>query len=154
MNSLVVSGIGFYWVDAANRQTAILRSVAANVPALPKGSILLLDGFCRYAGPGVVFETDWDATSAVRMALKDVSLTGDVVSSNAHFNETAVDTTMYGTAEGHYPYGDQLFVYNVAHNSLTGLKSKEDALSYLRAMNPSGDSGCAPGVEGDGSRVF
>ena len=154
MNSLVTSGIGFYWVEAANRQAAILRSVATNVPALPKGSVLLLDGFCRYTGPGVVFETDWDATGALRLALKDFSLTGDVVSSNAHFNEAAVDTTIYGTAEGHYPYGDQLFVFNVAHNSLTTLKSKEDALSYLRAMNPSGNSGCAPGAEGDGSRIF
>lgn len=154
MNSLVVSGIGFYWAEAANRQTAILRSVATNVPALPKGSVLLLDGFCRYTGPGVVFETDWDATGAVRLVLKDFSLTGDVVSSDAHFNEAAVDTTMYGTAEGHYSYGDQLFVFNVAHNSLTTLKSKEDALDYLRAMNPSGDSGCAAGVDGDGSRIF
>ncbi len=154
MNSLVVSGIGFYWVEAATRQTTILHSVAANIPALPEGSVLLLDGFCRYTGPAVVFETDWDATGAIRLALKDFSLTGDVVSSNAHFNQTAVDMTMYGTAEGHYSYGDQLFVFNVMHNSLTALRSKEDGLSYLRAMNPSGDSRCEPGVEGDGVKVF
>jgi hypothetical protein len=154
LNSLVVNGIGFYWVEAANRQAGILCSVATNIPPLPKGSVLLLDGFCRYTGPGVVFETDWDATGGLRLALKDFSLTGDVVSSNARFNETAVDTTMYGTAEGHYPYGDQLFVFNVKDNSLTTLKSKEDALRYLRAMNSSGHSGCAPGVEGDGTKVF
>ena len=45
---------------------------------------------------------------------------------------------MYGGAEGHYPYGNELFVYNVRHKVLTVLRSKEAAAGYLQAMNPTG----------------
>ena len=149
-----MNGIAFFWVDAASQQSAILKSVVANVRSLPHGSVLLLDGFCRYSGPGVVFETDWDATGAIQLALRDYSLVSDVVSPNLHFEQGAVETTMYGEAERHYPYGNQLFVYNVRHNNLTSLPSQEAATAYLRAMNPTGDSGCPAAHEGDGTKMF
>jgi len=154
MNSLVVSGIGSYWGKATAQQSAILRSVSTNVRSLPRKSVLLLDGFCRYSGPGVVFETDWDATGAIRLTLGDDSLVSDVVSSNLHFEEAAAATTMYGNAEGHYPYGNNLFVYNVRNETLTSLPSQETAIDYLRTMNPTGDSGCPPAHEGRGEKTF
>ena len=154
VNCLVVSGIGFFWVEASSQQQAILRSLAANVRMLPKRSVLLLDGFCRYAGPGVVFETDWDATGAIQLTLGDSSLTSDVISPNLRFEQSAAETTMYGDAEGHYPYGNDLFVYNVRDKILTPLPSKEAAAGYLRARDPTGDSGCPTANEGDGEKVF
>jgi hypothetical protein len=154
INSLIVCGIGFFWVDAASQQAAILESVAANVRSLPHGSVLLLDGFCRFSGPGVVFESDWDVTGAIQLALGDFSLTSDVVSPNMSFNNVSADSTIYGGPDGHYPYGNQLFVYNVRYRILTALPSRESATDYLRAMNPTGDSGCPAGHEGDGEKVF
>ena len=121
---------------------------------LPHGSVVLLDGFCRYSGPGVVFETDWDATGAIQLTLRDYSLLSDVVSPNLHFEQGAAETMMYGDVEGRYPYSNQLFVYNVRHNTLTSLPTEEAALTYLRTMNPTGDSGCPAAHEGDGTRVF
>lgn len=153
-NCLAMSGIGAYWKDAASQQAAILGSVAANVKALPRGSVLLLDGFCRYSGPGVVFETDWDATGAIRLTLGDDSLSGDVVSPNMHFDEAGAQSMMNENVEGQYPYGNRLFVYNVRQKILTSLPSKEAAAGYLRAMNPTGDSGCPTAHEGDGAKVF
>jgi hypothetical protein len=153
-NCLVMSGIGFYWKDAASQQKAILESVAANVRALPRGSVLLLDGFCRYSGPGVVFETDWDATGAIRLTLGDDSLNSDVVSPNLHFDEASVVSMMNESVEGQYSYGDGLFVYNVRQKILTALPSKEAAAGYLRAMNPTGDNGCPTAHEGDGEKIF
>ncbi len=154
VNCLVVSGIAFFWGEARSQQESILSSVAANVRMLPHGSVLLLDGFCRYSGPGVVFETDWDATGAIQLALRDFSVVSDVVSSDLHFEQGAAETTMYGDAEGHYPYGARLFVYNVRHNILTSVPSQEAAAAYLRATNPTGDSGCPAAQEGDGTKVF
>jgi hypothetical protein len=101
-----------------------------------------------------VFETYWDATGAIQLTLADYSLVSDVVSPNLHFERGAAETTMYGEAEHHYPYGNQLFVYNVRHNILTSLPSQESAAAYLRAMNPTGDSGCPAAQEGDGTKVF
>ena len=110
INSLLVSGIAFFWVEAASEQSAILKSVVTHVPSLPHGSVLLLDGFCRYSGPGIVFETDWDATGAIQLALRDYSLASDVVSPNLRFLKDAVESNMYEQPEGHYSYGTDLFV--------------------------------------------
>jgi len=154
MNSLVVSGIGFFWSEAASQQAAILKSVLINVRSLPRNSVLLLDGFCRYTGPGVVFETDWDTSGAIQLTLGDFSLSGDVVSPNMRFLDAAVESTIYGQPAGHYAYGDSLFVYNVRRQVLSSLTSKQAADAYLRAMNPTGDSGCPVAYEGDGESVF
>ena len=153
-NCLVVNGIAWYWMDSARKQDEILQTVKAHVAPLPAKSILMLDGFCRYDGPSPVFETDWDTTSAVRLLYGDFSLTGDVVSSNATFGPEYVDTTLYGDAEGHYPYGKNLYVFNVRDQSLRTLDSREAALRYLREMNPTGNNGCPAARDGDGVKVF
>jgi len=45
-----------FWKDAAQAQREVLRSVQIHLPALPRKTVLLLDGFCPYRGPGTVFE--------------------------------------------------------------------------------------------------
>jgi hypothetical protein len=154
VNCMVVEGIGFFWAQAASEQSAILREVADNVPPLPKESVLLLDGFCRYTGPGIVFEDDWDTSGAVQLALHENVLRSDVISPNLHFARSGADTTMYGQPEAHYDYSDRLFVFNVRKRAFVRLPSRAAANAYLLAMNPSGDSGCPSGREGDGETVF
>lgn len=154
VNCMAMSGIASFWADAASRQTAILSSVAAHVRSLPPGSVLLLDGFCRYSGPGIVFEGSDDTTGAVELTLRDFSLSSNVVSSNMHFGEAAVDATMYGQLSGHYPYGNNLFVYNVKRATLTPLPSQGASTAYMDASNPTGNQGCPAAKEGDGARVF
>jgi hypothetical protein len=155
VNCLVVNGITSFWADAASQQTEILRSVAVNVRSLPQGSVLLLDGFCRYSGPGIVFEEVFDATGAIQLTLGDFSLVSDVISPAMRFGETAVETSPDGQQfSDHYHYGDRLFVYNFQRRSLMVLRSKAAATSYLSAMNPTGDGGCPAGEEGDGARIF
>jgi hypothetical protein len=153
-NSLVVSGITSFWADAASQQAAVLKSVANHVHSLPQGSVLLLDGFCRYSGPGIVFEEADDTTGAIELTLSDFSLGGDVISPAMRFSETAVETSPDGQFSDHYHYGDHLFVYNLQRKSLTMLRSKAAATSYLSAVNPTGDGGCPAGEEGDGAQIF
>jgi hypothetical protein len=152
VNCLAVSGICQFWVKASRQQGEILQSVKANVHGLPPGSVVLLDGFCRYTGPGIVFE-GFEAGGAIQLALGDFSLGGDVVSPNMHFAADSVRTTMYGVPIGSYPYGKGLFVYNVPQRRLIALPSKEAATAYLQAFNPTGDSGCPPAIEGQGARI-
>lgn len=154
INSLAVSGIAFFWVDAASQQSAILKSAVSHVRSLPHGSVLLLDGFCQYLGPGIVFETDWDATGAIQREFHDPSISSDVVSQDMRFYGSYVETRYFGELERRYAYGNDLFVYNVRRKILTKLPSQESAIAYLRAMNPTGDSGCPTDHEGEGRKVF
>ena len=153
-NCMVVNGIGFYWARAASLQSAILLEVADNVPSLPSESVLLLDGFCRYTGPGIIFEDDWDTSGAVQLALHDNFLRSDVISPNLQFTASGADTTMYGQPEAHYNYSDHLFVFNVRNGAFVKLPSRVAADAYLLVMNPSRDSGCPVGREGEGETVF
>jgi hypothetical protein len=139
---------------ASARQGQIMQSMAADVPSLPSNSVLLLDGFCRYSGPGFVFETDGDATGAVQLVFKDASLRSDVVSTDLHFNKSAVDTTYYGAPEEHYPYTDHLFIYNAKYRTFRNLRSVEDAREYLAAENPTGNDGCPAARDGNGEKIF
>jgi hypothetical protein len=152
--SLVVSGISFFWADAAVRQEQIEHSLVAHVHSLPGNSMLLLDGFCRYTGPGIVFETDWDATGVIRLNLHDNSLAGDVVSDDLNFGDEAVKSPLPEHGYRHYAYSDHLFVFNLKSQKLTPLRSKSDAEDYKRSMNPSGNSGCPPAREGFGAPIF
>ena len=151
---LVVDGIASYWVDAAAKQHQILQSLAADVPTVPSRSVLLLDGFCRYSGPGFVFETDGDATGAIQILFKDASLRGDVVSPDLHFDVFAVNTTYYGVPEEKYSYGEHLFIYNAKYRAFKNLRSFENAREYSLAENPTGDSGCPVARDGNGEKIF
>jgi hypothetical protein len=153
-NCLVVDGIASYWVVAASKQQQILQFLSSDVSSLPTRSVLLLDGFCRYSGPGFVFETGGDATGAVQLALKDASLRSDVVSRDLRFDDSAVNTTYYGAPEEQYSYGDHLFIYNESYRTFRSLQSPHDARRYLKTENPTGDSGCPVARDGNGETIF
>jgi len=153
-NCLIVDGIASYWVDAAAKQHQVLQSLAADIPTVPSRSVLLLDGFCRYSGPGFVFETDGDATGAIQILFKDASLRGDVVSPDLHFDISAVNTTYYGAPEEKYSYGEHLFIYNAKYRTFKNLRSFEDAREYSVAENPTGDNGCPVARDGNGEKIF
>ena len=152
-NSLVVSGIAHYWEDAASREAVILKSVSANVPSLPRGSVLLLDGFCVNTGPAFLILSNEDTTSALSLALKDYSLVGDVITRDTRFGPSTVTTTIFGYPDVSYPYGDHLFVYNVRHGFLASLPSHEAAQKYLQAMHSDGEDGCPAEGDWDGTKV-
>lgn len=153
-NCLVLYGTSFFWAGAVAQQSAILHILGANVPTLPNGSVLLLDGYCRYYGPAVVFETNWDTTGAIQLLYHDKSLIADAVAPTLHLGETAVETSIYNERAGNYPYGDHLFVFHVGRQSLAPWPSKVAASTYLRAMDPKQDSGCPAAQEGIGEKVF
>ena len=122
--------------------------------SIPHGSVLLLDGFCQYFGPGIVFETDWDTSGAVQRAFHDFSLSSDVVSQDMRSYGSHVETRYFRKLENRYAYGSDLFVYKVRNQSLTKLRSHESASAYLRAMNPSDTAGCPTDREERKERCF
>jgi len=154
VNTLIVNGIGHFWVDSASQQAAILRSLAASVRSLPSGSVLLLDGFCRYSDPRVVvFGASEDTTSAIRLALNDHSLTGDVVSPILLLDNPTAESTTADEPTPHYSYGDRLFVYNVKWHTLAKLPSREAAIDYVRKLSPA-DDGCPTAEIEKDAKIF
>jgi len=152
-NCLVIDGIASYWIDAASQQRHILKSLVADSAGIPSGSEVLLDGFCRYSGPGFIFEADGDATGAVQIALNNPSIKSDVISPDVHFDGTAVDTTYYGAPEQRYPYGRQLFIYDVRSRTITNLSSQSDAQNYFQRTDRSSGK-CPAGRDGNGVDIF
>ena len=63
-----------------------------------------------------MFYINSDTTGALYSVLKDRSLQGDVIFSRCAFSGgCVVDMILGGEPEGHYAYGDHLFVYNVRY---------------------------------------
>jgi hypothetical protein len=153
-NCLAMSGIAWHWHQAAMRQREVLDSMRQDLSPLPHSSVLLQDGYCRYVGPAVVFDGDWDSTGALRVLTGDHSLLSDVVSPDLRFERYAVITPLPEEDERNYPYSNHLFVYNVKYRVLRALPDKSAADAYLRAFNPSGDGGCPFGKEGYGTKAF
>jgi hypothetical protein len=152
--ALVSSGISHFWVDASSKQAAIVGTMRDTLGSLPHQSVTLLDGFCQYSGPAVVFETDWDTTGALQLLFGDPTLTGDVISKEMQFNEDSVDSFIYGDHEGHYTYGKSLFVYNTQSKILINLPSRTAAQHYLDEFKSARDNRCASAQAGDGVPIF
>jgi hypothetical protein len=151
--SLLVSTIGAFWTDAARQQEVVLEVLRAEFDSLPPGSVVLLDGICRYSGPAVVFETQWDVRGMLRLEFEDRSLSGDVVRPGIEINPDGIRTVLYGDVINTYPYGDHLQVLHVGTGTAHTLESHDAALFYFGEMTDAGAS-CPPGVEGYGARIF
>jgi hypothetical protein len=117
---------------AARQQSAILQLLQTDVRQLPAGSTIMLDGFCRFSGPGIVFETGWDATGAVQVALHNGAISGNVLMPNSVFGPNDVSTPVFSELVDRVPYGQQLYVYNARHRSLTILSSYAAAAEYVQ----------------------
>lgn len=68
----VVSTLASFWIAASRAQHAILADIREQVPALPPGATLILDGVCQYEGPrsssrpGGISQGRWRSRTAIR----------------------------------------------------------------------------------------
>jgi hypothetical protein len=83
---------------------------------------------------------------------KDGWLTTETVPHDAQFGQTGVDSDWYPGRR--FPYGNQLFIYNVEHQYLKTLPSKEAADRYIKTMHPAGESGCPMAGGWDTTMLF
>jgi hypothetical protein len=150
--TLVTNVIASHWRTATGEQERVIRSLLGALPAPSSGATILLDGFCPYAGPGVVFETKWDVSGMLRLYYGDNSLQGDVLSRSSRATEEGLRTILYDDVINVYPYGDKLFVVRPLQALVTTLSSRAAAEAYMEASAASRD--CPEGVAGSGVRIF
>ncbi|MEZ5290903.1 MAG: hypothetical protein R2745_07475 [Vicinamibacterales bacterium] len=151
--SLVTMLTASYWADASSEQQRVIAQLRQDVPTLPPGSRLLLDGLCPYRGAGTVFETDWDTSGLVRWIYRDASLSGDVLRPAPAIDGDAVITGIY-EAVTRNPFDERLFVYDVDRRTLTPLPDADAAERYFSAARQVSRPACVRGQEGSGAPVF
>ena len=146
---LINNTIASFWVAAYRQQQEIVADIRQQFPTLPAGSTLILDGFCPYIGPGIVFETNWDVNGILRITYSDPTLTGDVVKPSLNIWNDGISLSLYGDDESHYSY-KQLFVYNFSKKMKHKLTDAEEARRYFAKFNPD----CSDGKAGIGVPIF
>jgi hypothetical protein len=151
--SLLVGTIGAFWVDASRQQQIAIDALRREFDTLAPGSVILLDGICRYSGPGVVFETRWDVTGLLRLEFGERAVAGDVIRPGVEANPDGIRTVLYDDVINVYPYGPQLQVLHVGTGATHTLDSQAAAHHYLTRLAEAG-AVCPPGVEGYGARIF
>ncbi len=150
LNFVCIASFAECWAQAYIQQREIVAEVRKNV-VLPAGTTLLLDGFCRYVGPAMVFVTDWDAQGVLQIAYGDTTLGGDVVSPAMEIGDDVITTRFYGELEGQYAYGERLWLHNVQRKTTLKLTDSLVARNYFRTVNPGKNSGCPAGFAGIGA---
>jgi hypothetical protein len=149
---LITMSLERFWVTAYAQERQILDRVRQSLPTLAPKTTLLLDGFCPYVGPAIVFEAPWDLKGALWVRYRDTTIRADVVSPNLRVEPDAIVTRIYGE-DSRYPY-QGLIVFNARLGSTYPLADAESARAYLAQHNPDLSSGCPPGRPGHGVQVF
>lgn len=139
-NVVAINALARYWIEAADRQSEVIRQMRADVPSLPPGSILLLDGVCPYLGPTAVFESYWDMSGMLRVTYGDPTLSGDVVTRKMRVADDGMYTEFY-VPVGPHPYA-QLRIYDVSTRQLVPITGPDAAREYFAMRGEGSNLGC------------
>jgi len=144
--------IASYWIEARHRQEEALAEIHKTFATLPSGTTLLVGGVCRYVGPGIVFEGEWDMAGALQILYRDPTLRGNVLNPRLRLQPDSVILPIY-TEEKAYFYSDRLILYDAVQKRtfrLTSLEAARDAIRSAAFL----EAGCPPGLEGKGAPTF
>lgn len=159
LSFLVVTGflinnyIASFWVEASQGQEKVLRDIRQRFPVLPAKDTLLVDGECPYDGPGIVFETYWDMSGALRTVYHDPKIDADVVTRKVRLSRVGLSTSIYDVPRL-YPYGSDLIIFNIRRRIVDRLSNFGVARSYFRHFNPDYGNGCVSGLADHGTPLW
>jgi hypothetical protein len=143
-----------FWIEAYRRERAVIAAIVTELPRHPGAGSLIVDGFCPYVGPAVVFEAPWDLAGALQLAYGRRGLRADVVTPALEPGDSLLTTWTYNPkAVTSYPY-ERMLVLNVARRRRVAIADAAGMRRYLEANNPDRSGGCPPGRPGHGVTVF
>lgn len=149
---LITGTLSVFWKEAYRMETEILHRIRTDVPQLPPGSTLLLDGTCPYHGPAPIFEASWDLEGAIRLLYGDPSLRADIVNPTLRVDDDGIHTAEHDWPS-HYPFG-KIMVYHFALRRSSVLADRTAAEHYFREIDPDLSNGCPPGFGGWGVQLI
>jgi hypothetical protein len=148
----VVSTLSSFWIDAYGRELEILNDVETHVGTPPPRTTLMLGGICSYNGPGIIFESDWDLSGALRLHGGDRTFSADILRPYFYrVTDSGLATFLYED-EDDYDFGSYLQLYDYRRKTLHALPDQDTALRLFHDYPL--DADCPPGMEGVGVRVF
>jgi hypothetical protein len=148
----VIATLSSFWIDTYAIELNVENDLVRHVGRLPSGTTLLLAGICSYNGPGIVFESDWDLSGALRLHYGDRTLSADVLRPGYYrVTDDGIATILY-EGEDDYDFSPSLLLYDARRKTTRALTDKATALEALRGGTV--DAQCPPGGEGVGNRVF
>lgn len=145
---LIINTLASFWVTAYQSQQDVLDQLQDNVPALPSGSTLVLDGVCLERGGAYLFTGKRDLASALWIAYGDPSLSATVLSSSPQVGEDGLSIVTY-KSEVLYPYGEALLLYNFSEKKLYPLHNADAAHEYFERTGFVPERDCPPGFAWD-----
>jgi hypothetical protein len=141
---LINNTLASYWIDAYAGQQKLLDDIKENIPALPVGSTLILDGVCLEKGGAYLFTGKRDLTSTLWMVYGDPSLQATVLASSAKIAENGLSVLTYNNTDV-YPYGKNLLIYSATQEKLYSLMNADTARQYFQSTNFVPERDCPPG---------
>ncbi|HEY7064383.1 MAG TPA: hypothetical protein VII06_23095 [Chloroflexota bacterium] len=150
---LINNTIASFWIAANHEQQALLAEIRTEFPVLPSGTSLLLSGACRYAGPGIVFESPMELTGALAALYGDSSLRGAIVTPAFEVHDDSLSVVVYAR-EYRFPYG-RLVIYNHRSGERVSIDDRAAAETFFQTEGGALRDTCPPsGPEGYGVRIF
>jgi hypothetical protein len=153
-STLLTNTVAGFWVSAARQQDDLIAVMQTQVPSLPPGSTMLLDGLCPYHGPAPIFATDWDTKGMLQLTYGDWSLSGDVVKPNTEVTAAGIRTILFDDWFNVYPYSDRLIVYHVRTGGTYPLPDLAAARAYFESVSGPARPACPPYTDGDGTAIY
>lgn len=153
VGAVVASGIilmnvnGAHWIRAARRQDQIVERVRQLLPDVARGSTIVLNGFCSYEGPAMVFESD-DTGSRLRLAYGDNTLKGDMANARTLLRSNSLVTRIDRATE-EYALGPRLMFVDITSGIVEPLTDYMQARAVLQRRWV-----CADGPPGLGNPLF
>ncbi len=148
---LIVQALALTWVEAWQRQQAVLADIRASLPVLEPDTTVILDGTCSYVGPAIVFESNWDLAGALNTLYHEPTVRADVTSAGFDVGDEGVSTRLYGGLTAHYPYGPRLLVFDARGKHVRRLTNATDARTWWSARE---QPDCPRGAAGYGTTLF
>ncbi len=148
-NSVIAS----FFARASGEQGRILRELEQVWPTLPEQATVIVDGFCPWIGPGVVFESQFDLAGALMSHLHRKDIRADVVKEDLAVGDAGITTNFEGQF-AHYPYADTLIVYHLDSRSWQPMSDYAAAKEYFEAAKTEYRERCQQGFTGYGQRIL
>ena len=148
---LINGTLASMWTAASDEQAEVLTRVRASLPVLPPETTILLDGLCPNIGPALVFDSAWDFGAALRLAYRDRTITGDVLSPMTRSDSAGVYNVVYGDTNRHL-YSDHLIVLDYGSGNVSHLYNEPMASAYLDQI--AARWSCPASQESKGVEVF
>ena len=151
--AVTVAALSGYWTAASSQEQAVIAAVQRALPDLRPGATVIISGQCPYLGPAIVFEGGWDTGAALSIEYREPEVSANVVSPRMRVGEEELTSTVYGAPDGRYPYGDDLYLYDVERGTVRVLSDRAAAESAIAPLGRPPVTGCT-GEPGQGQPVL